>query len=83
MDIRDMITSFREMLFLDVRSLFYFLGSVCSTNWGSSLFYRGCSLFYRQVGVCSTKKSIGSSLFYQKYAGSSLFYCESQDVEQT
>ena len=40
------------------------------------------------VIVCSTgrlefvlQKSIGSSLFYQKYAD--LFYCERQDVEQT
>ena len=40
---------------MEVRSLFYFLGSVCSTNWDSSLFYRGCSLFYREGGVCSTK----------------------------
>ena len=42
------------------------------------------------VIVCSTgrlefvlQKSIGSSLFYQKYAGNSLFYYERQDVEQT
>ena len=43
-----------------------------------------------EVIVCSTgrlefvlQKSIGSSLFYQKYAGNSLFYYERQDVEQT
>ena len=42
------------------------------------------------VIVCSTgrlefvlQKSIGISLFYQKYAGNSLFYYERQDVEQT
>ena len=41
------VKSMQRLFSPDVRSLFYFLSLVCSTNSGNSLFYRGYSLFYR------------------------------------
>ena len=36
-----------------------------------------------EINLKYSKNQERLSLFYQKYAGSSLFYCEGQDVEQT